>query len=409
MPTGYYDGPLPITNRLNAPTYADMRGYGRGSGYAHLGASLGSLFGATPGARAGRDQQIFEQAALNSGRLEDVLAQARQRRDANIARSSAAQRYRDAAAADPAHARAYNDMADLFEMDKVNAGELGQFFVNQGKTDAQGRLATIAQDTSRPVAARLEAMQPDLALFHGQPVTLTKVEGQNVINPDVLPSSQTITTTDQGQAAIGEKKAQAAHAMAGAGAENALRDFRAGPQTDAERSLKAQRDAEAAKAGRTETKPAPANHFNEPTMVALFGAPGPDGKQVLDPAKVTRFQGTKEQLRASGDPQWNNDAHVFDVQNKTDAESAQGAPMNPPADLAAPESSGLASFFPPAAAAEALLPTPAQPVDAQGRGLSATGAAQAKRKVVRTGVDKKTGTPVVQYDDGTIEAAPSAP
>lgn len=409
MPYDYDPGPLPITNRLFTPTYGEMQRYGRsGAGYQRLGAGLGSLFLGGP-QRELNQERAFEQAALNQGRLEDVLQQARQRRDSNIASAAAAQRHRDAAAAatDPRVAQRENDLADLFSMNKVNPSELGNFFVSAGKQDAQGAVAKILADPNLSTAQKLEAMQPGLAAEHGQPLThLTAVEGQNVISPMLLPTSQTPTTTEQGQAAIGEKKAQAAHAMAGAGAENALRDFRTGPQTRAENALTTQRRAEAAKAMNAPAEKT-AEKFNEPTMVSLFGGqPDETGKVHLDPIKLQRFEATREALRQSGDSAWNNDAHVLEVQKAKDLEDAGAAASSgPPAELAPPEEgTNLANFFAPAAAVAAIAPAPAQPTDAEGRGLS-DAAVKAKRKVLRTGVDKKTGTPVVQYDDGSIEAA----
>lgn len=389
MPYDYDPGPLPITSRLNAPTYADLRrsggygGYGRGSGFQRLGSEMGALFLGGP-QRDLRQQQAFEQAALNQGRLEDVLQQARQRRDQNIASAAAAQRHREAAAAatDPRIAQRENDLADLFSMSKVNASELGSFFVNAGKNDAQAAVAKIMNDPNLSTAQKLEAMQPGLAAEHGEPLTnLTKVEEQNVVNPMLLPSSQTITTTSQGQANIGEKGAQAAHAMAGAAAEKALQTLREGPMTEAEKALTQQRKAEALKALQSPEKEKTAAHFNEPTMVSLFGGqPDDTGKVHLDPVKMARFETTREDLRKAGDQDWNNDAHVLDVQKQRDVEDAAAASSSgPPADLA-PQEGGLnlANFFAPAAAVAALAPSGAPATDAQGRALSDVGAAAQK-------------------------------
>jgi len=83
------EGLLPAYNRLNEPTFSTLAAARQGDGFTRLGSQLGTaLFGGD--ARDLRGQQIFNQAAKTEASTQDILAQARQRRDMEIGRQSAA-------------------------------------------------------------------------------------------------------------------------------------------------------------------------------------------------------------------------------------------------------------------------------------------------------------------------------
>jgi hypothetical protein len=189
---------LPPYNRLNEPTFASLAAARRGDGFTHLGTAIGSALGGG-GARDLRGQQVFNQAATGTARLQDILLQARQRRDAEIGRQAAAA---DAQKTDPA-------LANLYLQGKVTPQGLSAY--NLG---AQ-RLGNIgdAMDIARDPAGDMNALNRRMIVIGGKPVHLTKVEGQNVLDPYVTPDTQTVSPTDIGEAMIGThtRPAEAPH------------------------------------------------------------------------------------------------------------------------------------------------------------------------------------------------------
>lgn len=310
MPYDPTDELLPPYNRLNTPTFSELAAARRGDGFARLGSALGgTLFGG--GQRELRDQQIQAQAATGVARMQDILLQARQRRDAEIGRQAAA-----------AEAEKSGDtaLANLYLQGKVNPQELVNYRLGTQKFGNIGEAMTLAQQPNPD----LNALNRRLMVIAGKPVDLTKVEGQNIVNPIVTPDAQTVSPTDIGTAMIGTQKASAAQHYAGAGAANALRDLRAGPMSEAARSLAAERDT---KAGETPGVPArKPSKLTVPEMTTALGTePNDRGVRHIDPAKLRQFNTLQQGMIEAGDPNATNAQYVL--------QQFEGAYGNNPEDV----------------------------------------------------------------------------
>jgi len=318
----FTDELLPEYNRLNEPSFGELERARRPqAGFEHLGASIGNvLFGG--GARQARGQQVFQQAATGAARLQDILLQARQRRDAEIGRQAAYQRAVQAGD---------NDLANLFLQGKVTPEGLSSY-----QTGAQHRqFLGDAMTAARAPDADLNALNRQMIVIGGKPVDLTKIEGQNVINPQVTPDAQTVLPTDIGAAMQAQHEASAAHQRAGANAENALAAFRSGPQTDAERALAEQRRGKAGD-GAVTLKP---SHLTAKEMDAILGGAADDkGRTHLDPGKFKAFKTLQQGLLEAGDPNARNEQYVLGkYQQALGADPTEAAPgaIEIPPDLQA--------------------------------------------------------------------------
>lgn len=193
------------------------------SGWATLGAALG---GANNGAR---QQMLFNQGAEQGARMENLLGEARRRRDQNLAFQSITPQSIQSAmsTADPITGQPYApEAAQAMQGNLVSAllhagVDPRQFSGYQKDRQAIGwgddamRVATSAN----PDDNLLNRMQIVRA---GKPVELTKVEGNAVLNPYATPDSQTVKMTDLGQAMAGAQGALAGKYTADAGAAHAL-------------------------------------------------------------------------------------------------------------------------------------------------------------------------------------------
>ena len=291
---------LPPYNRLNTPSFASLAAQRRaaGDGFTHLGSVIGSTL-AGGGARDLRGQQVFQQAATGSARLQDILLQARQRRDAEIGRQ--------AAAAD-ATAKGHPEIANAI-LNSPNAASAATAALGIQKYGNIGDLMTQAKGDSPD----LNRLNRELMVLHGQPSQLTKVEGQNVLNPMVTPDTQTVAPTDIGEAMIGTQQATAGERNAQAGAANALATLRAGPQSAAFNALADQREAKTGAPtalGGVGLKP---SKLTVPEMTtALGGEPNARGVRHIDPAKLRQFNTLQQGMIEAGDPNASNSQYVLD-------------------------------------------------------------------------------------------------
>src|SRR6187399_2495623 len=177
-------------------------------GYSHLGASLGGMF-FNGAANDARQQQIFTGAAKGEVSLEDAVMKARKEREEYLARHSMEQRYRES---DP-------DLADLAmgAGTPISAQGLGEYFLRKQERDQRNSIMGEAQ-SGGAITNRLNA---ELAALHGQPVQLSTIQGDTLLNQYETPGTHPLTTTERGKAYIADEQAAARAHDAAANASNA--------------------------------------------------------------------------------------------------------------------------------------------------------------------------------------------
>lgn len=179
----------------------------RRAGMGNQGAaSLGSLLGG--GGRA-QQQMIFNRSALEGARMQDVLAQARQRQKAGIeqdnqiaARHSLSSRYR---------ANGNPELADLFDADN-NPEQVAMAHLNLLKGNALSQALGLASAPSIDYN-RLNAIK--MATANG-PTQLVRNLGDGSYTGNAYVTNPDVQVSDIGKAVIGEKNAQSGAANAAA-------------------------------------------------------------------------------------------------------------------------------------------------------------------------------------------------
>lgn len=193
------------------------------SGWATLGAALG---GANNGMR---QQMLFNQGAEQGARMENLLGEARRRRDENLAFQSITPQSIQAAmsTADPITGQPYtpeaaNAIQGTLVSSLLHAGINPQQFSGYLK-DQQGiGFRNSAMKAATDPNTSLDSLNRRMIVIGDKPVELTKVEGNAVLNPYATPDSQTVKMTDLGQAMAGAQGALVGKYNADAGAANAL-------------------------------------------------------------------------------------------------------------------------------------------------------------------------------------------
>lgn len=275
-------------------------------------ASLGYLLGG--GGRA-QEQQIFNRSALEGARMQDVLAQARQRQQAGIehdnqiaARHSLSNRYRSSGNPELA------DMFDAYD----NPEQIAMARENLLKGNALSRAIDLANSPTIDYD-RLNAIK--MATANG-PTQLVRNLGNGSYTGNAYVTNPDVQVSDIGKAFIGEKNAQAARARAGIGADKASNYEIVDTPTGKMRvnKLNPSDTMPVLFNGKPVAKPAAAGKgFTKQEMAAAFG-PGPNGTGV-DPDKFTRFQAYRKNAP--------NDTDAFLQMHDDDQYAAQG--MGPPA------------------------------------------------------------------------------
>jgi hypothetical protein len=392
------------------------------SGFSELGAALGGL-----------DQSgtnAYQTGMLRGAQGADLLEQARQRRNKNLAMAAITPDKIQAALSNPQGQEASDLAAAL-----VQAGENPEQLANYGKTmqgtGERGQLWTAATQPG----ATVTSLNPMLAALAGKPVAVTDVEGNTLINKYVDPNQEAAVggnvPTAVGQSDItaalaraGASNASAARQYAGIGADKAanyeLVDDGSGNLVSVNKMTQQampvmSTDGVAFKGsksgGKTVTPTSPTTND-----LAIVGALNRQG--VVDPAKAQQFVLWQAQ-QVEKDPRMANSAyaaqkyvaHLGGMASSVPASIGQALSSAFPGVLgpSIPDSGTTSASAPapyatpvPASMAEALnsaattKPIPGK-VNASGDYTPPT------KTVVRTG--KQNGRKVVQYSDGTIDYA----
>lgn len=266
-------------------------------------ASLGYLLGG--GGRA-QEQQIFNRSALEGARMQDALAQARQRTQQNIGREGLAAREEK---------NGDSELAAIIRAGgTLNPNEIAQYRQNSQKTQ-------FSKDAWAARNGDPNALNRMLMVIQGKPVEFQHSLGEGQYTPNAYDTNSKPITTDIGRARVSEIGALMQEHNAQAGAAKALQDQRAGKAPDA-----------------TKSKP-----FTVGEMSAAFG----DG-QHIDPEKFTRFQAYRKNAPS--------DTDAFLQMHDDDQQAAQ---MGPPSDLAPPKPGILDSISSLFGGGKQSTPTPA--------------------------------------------------
>ncbi|MGH8173942.1 MAG: hypothetical protein ACREPX_12435 [Rhodanobacteraceae bacterium] len=166
-------------------------------GWARFGASLG-----------GNSDNAFMQGAQQSARLEDILLQARERRDAEVGRQTAAQQAFDGGD---------NDLGNAI-LRGANPNEISNYRLGTQKLG----WGNDAMTTARAPGADLGELNRMLMVMDGKPQDLTKIEDHTILNPMLTPDAQHLQTNEIGNAMIATEGAQQGAYHASARAADAL-------------------------------------------------------------------------------------------------------------------------------------------------------------------------------------------
>lgn len=358
------------------------------SGWATLGAALG---GANNGAR---QQMLFNQGAEQGARIENLLGEARRRRDQNLAFQSitpdsiaAAMSTADPITGQPYRPEAAQAMQGNLMSAMLHAGvDLRQLSGYQkGQQDiGWGNQAWSQATSANPDDNLLTRMQIVRA---GKPVERARVEGNAVIDPYKTPDSQTVRMTDLGQAMAGAQGALAGKYGAEASAAHALVDER-----NAHAGLYATQTAAGGwnphtgdGGGETAAKP---TLPSQGAMASVLGQEYDDATGKTTIPKAADFMAWQAS-RAATDPRYANGNFALQQWALQD--------QPPTGAVALPKDGDLVT---------AMGGTPTKASDAIPSSAGAAvkpAAAKPSRTVVRTGT--ANGRKVVQYDDGSIDYA----
>lgn len=277
------------------------------SGWSALGRVLG-------GGGAVR-QNAYQRGVMQGAQTADVMEQARRRRDQNLGFTGITPEVMKAAMAGDPDARA--QMASSALHGGVNLDTLGggvTKLVNLGQE--QGEYAQ-AQG-----GAPLSAINAELAVRHGQPLKLSEVQGNTLLNPYTLPNEQDAVggnvPTAVGQSDIARAMAEATQAKAGAfrntaEGQHALSEM-VMPITDATGHTQLLNRSTGKSIGATDATGQPLQPLQKGTSPGQLSDPKP---MVLDQALGKPLQGGKpnpayeqfktyQALHAQSDPAFNN-------------------------------------------------------------------------------------------------------
>jgi hypothetical protein len=200
---------------LNTPSFGDLESARQPTGYGRLGATIGAnIFG-----RGARDAAAFNTGAVQGVRMQSLLSDARKKRDEELGRQAAAQ-------------KAFNggdsDLGNAILQGHGTPEEVAGYLKTKQGINFASQAWNEATRTDQP--PNLELLNRMGLVREGKGFDLTKVSDGVAFNPNVLPSSQTISPTAIGQSEIGMHNASAAR-------DNAMAAFHAGPESDAARAL----------------------------------------------------------------------------------------------------------------------------------------------------------------------------
>lgn len=397
-PFGTTEELLPPYSRLNEPTIAGLtrERMAARDGFQNLGNVIGgSLFGG--GARDLRGQQLFNQAAHQSAQVQDILLQARQRRDAEIGRQAAAKAFFDKGDTESGNAvlNAPNSetaalaLSHLQRMRAISGtgaalqgigltpqlAQLGQTMVGaSGGTNTQGDIEAMTR-AGMLVPGTAAVPQSTAVLGRAIKPDSTRIEDGYLL--DTTDPNATPTAMGTAKALMAERYAQAARANKAAGTDKLQvvqtqnEDGTPGPFNVVDLTTGKARPVTTDAGGNL--MPAPKGNagagkltFSPSELITQLGTQTDDkGKYLPNQANILRFNATKAAMKAAGDPNWNNDPLVLAKMREQDTQdAAYAASSGPSADLETPQPGVLSRMFP---------GNVMTPVDAQGRALSDLG------------------------------------
>lgn len=394
------------------------------SGFSDLGAALGGLDQSQSNA--------YQTGMLRGAQGADLLEQARQRRNKNLAMAAITPDKIASAQADPAGQGA-SDLAAALVQGGVNPSEVSNYIRSMQGTGMRGQAWQAATQPGASVAS----LNPMLAVIDGKPVAVSGVEGNTLINKYVDPSQQAAAGGNV-PTAVGQSDITAALARAGASNASAARSYAGiGADKAGNYDLVTDGSGNMVRVNKLTGQPTPITMADGTPLTAKKGASGTSAGKV--PPSV--YEAVLGKALPTGKPnpmqlQFQNYMALHpDMTDEEGLRSFARASMNDPANNAnpipltpeqitagkagislttTPSSLGEAIGAPspqvippePASMAEALnSANTAKPIPGQ---VNASGdytppATPPAKTVIRTG--KQNGRKVVQYSDGTIDYA----
>lgn len=182
------------------------------SGWSQLGAALGG--------GPQMKQQAYQYGVMQGAQQASLLEQAVERRNKNLALAAITPEALQAQ--DPAGQASV--LATLLRSG-IDPRQLSGY-ENQQQTTGF-RQSAMAEALKPTGVSDQNMLNRELAVLHGQPVTLSAVQGGVSLNPQVTPDQNAFTPTDIGQALIGadNARANASNAAAGASSASAARQY----------------------------------------------------------------------------------------------------------------------------------------------------------------------------------------
>lgn len=189
------------------------------SGFSELGAALGGM------GQSG--ENAYQTGMLRGAQGADLLEQARQRRNQNLALAAITPEKVQAAMADPT-GQASSDLGAALIQANRDPRQIAEY----GKTEQGVGFRNQAWQRAMQPGASVASLNPMLAVIEGKPVAVTGVQGNTLINKYVDPNQQAavggnvptaVGQSDIGRnlAAAGASNASAARQYAGIGADKA--------------------------------------------------------------------------------------------------------------------------------------------------------------------------------------------
>lgn len=181
------------------------------SGFSELGAALGGLDQSQANA--------YQTGMLRGAQGADLLEQARQRRNQNLALAAITPEKIAAAQADPTGPGSYDLAAALIQADR-DPRQIAEY----GKTEQGIGWGNQAMTAATAPNADLNLLNRINMVRNGKPVDLSKVEGNTLISPMVTPGLQA-SLGGNVPTAVGQSDITAALARAGASNASAARQY----------------------------------------------------------------------------------------------------------------------------------------------------------------------------------------
>lgn len=164
------------------------------SGWANVGSAIAG--------NPSRQAALYEQGATGTARLEDLLSQARRRRDEEAGYASITPEAITAAQADPSKSP---ELVSAMFHAGIPITQLSGYNKDEQATRIQGD----AYDRARQPGATVADLNPLLAVMNGKPVEVSNVKDGVSFNPYATPDNNRFDPTQVGMAEIMQKGAQA--------------------------------------------------------------------------------------------------------------------------------------------------------------------------------------------------------